>query len=63
MTDYYTPEQYAEAVAIVRAGRPSASYLSREMKIGFSFASALIERMVTEGIVSPANHLGKREVL
>ncbi len=61
---YYTPETYQRAVAIVREDkRPSTSYLQRNMQIGFSLAAALIERMETEGIVSPANHLGKREVL
>lgn len=59
----YTPEQYLQAVEIVRDGRPSTSYLQRKMEIGYSFAAALIERMENEGIVSRANHLGKREVL
>lgn len=61
---YYAPEFYQRAVKIVREDkRPSTSYLQRTMQIGFSLASALIERMENEGIVTLANHLGKREVI
>lgn len=60
----YSPETYQRAVEIVREDkRPSTSYLQRTMQIGFSLAAALIARMEAEGVVSAANHLGKREVL
>lgn len=61
---YYAPETYQRAVEIVREDkRPSTSYLQRRMQIGFALAASLIERMENEGIVSQANHIGKREVL
>lgn len=61
---WYTPEMYQKAIEIVREDRrASTSYLTQKMQIGFGLAAALIKRMEQEGIVSPANHFGKREVL
>jgi S-DNA-T family DNA segregation ATPase FtsK/SpoIIIE len=55
---------YEQAVAIVcRDGKASTSYVQRMLKIGYNRAATIIERMEKEGIVSPANHVGKREVL
>jgi DNA segregation ATPase FtsK/SpoIIIE, S-DNA-T family len=55
---------YEQAKAIVlRDRRPSPSYLQRMLRIGYSSASGLMERLEAEGIVSAANHIGKREVL
>jgi S-DNA-T family DNA segregation ATPase FtsK/SpoIIIE len=57
-------ELYDNAVAIVaRDGKASTSYIQRQLQIGYNRAANLIERMEREGVVSPANHVGKREVL
>lgn len=57
-------QRYEEAVGIVRRDRrPSTSYLQRTMQIGYNQAAFYIERMEHEGVVSAANHIGKREVL
>jgi DNA segregation ATPase FtsK/SpoIIIE-like protein len=57
-------DRYEEAVEIVRRDkRPSTSYLQRTMQIGYNHAANLIDRMEREGIVSPADHLGRRQVL
>ncbi len=55
---------YDQAVAIVaRDRKASTSYLQRCLTIGYNRAAKLIEQMEKDGIVSPANHVGKREVL
>ncbi len=55
---------YDEAVSIVlRDRKASTSYVQRCLKIGYNRAATIIERMEREGIVSPANHAGKREIL
>jgi len=55
---------YDQAVAIVaRDRKASTSYLQRRLKIGYNRAASLIEEMEQQGVVSPANHVGKREVL
>ena len=55
---------YAQAVAVVcREGRASTSFVQRQLQIGYNRAARIIERMEDEGIVSAANHVGKREVL
>ncbi|MEQ8588101.1 MAG: DNA translocase FtsK 4TM domain-containing protein [Thalassobaculaceae bacterium] len=55
---------YDQAVAIVaREGKASTSFIQRHLKIGYNRAATLIERMEAEGVVSQANHVGKREVL
>ncbi len=55
---------YDQAVAIVcRDKKASTSYIQRCLKIGYNRAATIIERMEREGIVGPANHVGKREVL
>lgn len=55
---------YDQAVAIVaRDRKASTSYLQRCLTIGYNRAAKLIEQMEKEGVVSPANHVGKREVL
>ena len=59
-----TEEEYQQAVAIVREDRKaSMSYVQRRMQIGYNKAARLVERMEAEGVVSSANHIGKREVL
>ena len=55
---------YDQAVAIVtRDKKASTSYVQRRLQIGYNRAASLIERMEKEGVVSPANHAGKREIL
>ncbi|MBV8089446.1 MAG: DNA translocase FtsK, partial [Alphaproteobacteria bacterium] len=57
-------ELYAQAVAVVcRERKASTSFVQRQLQIGYNRAARIIERMETEGIVSGANHVGKREVL
>ena len=55
---------YDQAVAIVIKDRKcSTSYIQRKLAIGYNKAARLVEQMEDEGIVSPANHVGKREIL
>ena len=55
---------FDQAVSIVaREGKASTSFLQRHLQIGYNRAAKLIEQMEKEGIVGPANHVGKREVL
>jgi S-DNA-T family DNA segregation ATPase FtsK/SpoIIIE len=55
---------FDQAVAVVaREGKASTSFIQRHLNIGYNRAAKLIEQMEKEGIVSPANHVGKREVL
>jgi S-DNA-T family DNA segregation ATPase FtsK/SpoIIIE len=55
---------YAQAVEIVaRDGKASTSYLQRKLAIGYNSAAKLIERMEKEGLVSAADHVGRRQVL
>ena len=55
---------YDQAVAIVlRDRKVSTSYVQRRLSIGYNRAASLIERMEQEGLISAANHAGKREIL
>ena len=55
---------YDEAVAlVVREQKASTSFVQRHLKIGYNRAATLIEEMESAGIISAANHVGKREVL
>lgn len=55
---------FTQAVAIVKRDRKaSTSYIQRRLQIGYNRAASLMERMELEGIVGPANHAGKREIL
>jgi S-DNA-T family DNA segregation ATPase FtsK/SpoIIIE len=55
---------YDQAVALVsRERKASTSFVQRHLQIGYNRASRLIERMEKEGVVTAANHVGKREVL
>ncbi|MDQ7776217.1 MAG: DNA translocase FtsK [Paracoccus aminovorans] len=57
-------ELYDMAVAIVAKDRKcSTSYIQRKLAIGYNKAARLVEQMEEQGVVSPANHVGKREVL
>ena len=55
---------YDQAVAIVAKDRKcSTSYIQRKLGIGYNKAARLVEQMEEEGLVTPANHVGKREIL
>ncbi len=55
---------YDTAVAIVIKDRKcSTSYIQRKLSIGYNKAAKLVEQMEDEGIISGANHVGKREIL
>jgi S-DNA-T family DNA segregation ATPase FtsK/SpoIIIE len=55
---------YDKAVELVtREGKASTSFVQRHLGIGYNRAAKLIEQMEKEGVVGPANHVGKREVL
>ncbi|TQV79786.1 FtsK/SpoIIIE family DNA translocase [Denitrobaculum tricleocarpae] len=57
-------ELYDQAIAIVAQHRKaSTSFIQRQLQIGYNRAARIIEKMEAEGVVSPANHVGKREVL
>tara|TARA_B110000263_G_scaffold88051_1_gene76904 strand:- start:136 stop:2097 length:1962 start_codon:yes stop_codon:yes gene_type:complete len=56
--------EYDQAVAILLRDRKcSTSYIQRKMAIGYNKAARLVERMEEEGLVSQANHVGKRIIL
>jgi S-DNA-T family DNA segregation ATPase FtsK/SpoIIIE len=55
---------YQQAVQIVlRDRKASTSYIQRRLQIGYNRAASIMERMEQEGVVAPANHAGKREIL
>jgi S-DNA-T family DNA segregation ATPase FtsK/SpoIIIE len=55
---------YDQAVKIVlRDKKCSTSYIQRRLSVGYNKAASLVEKMEKEGIVGPANHAGKREIL
>ena len=57
-------ELYESAVEIIKSeGKASTSFLQRKLQIGYNRAARIIDMMESEGIVSKANHVGKRDVL
>jgi S-DNA-T family DNA segregation ATPase FtsK/SpoIIIE len=55
---------YDNAVAVVtRDRKASTSYIQRRLQIGYNRAASLMERMEREGVVTQANHAGKRDIL
>ena len=57
-------ELYSDAVEIIKSeGKASTSFLQRKLQIGYNRAARIIDMMEAEGIVSKANHVGKRDVL
>ncbi len=57
-------ELYEQALEIIRSeGKASTSFLQRKLQIGYNRAARIIDMMESDGIVSKANHVGKRDVL
>ncbi len=57
-------ELYDQALALIaREGKASTSFIQRHLQIGYNRAARIIEEMEKQGVVGPANHVGKREVL
>ena len=57
-------ELYQAALDIIKSeGRASTSFLQRKLQIGYNRAARIIDMMEADGIVSKANHVGKRDVL
>ena len=57
-------ELYPAALDIIKSeGKASTSFLQRKLQIGYNRAARIIDMMEAEGVVSKANHVGKREVL
>jgi len=57
-------ELYKAALDIIRSeGKASTSFLQRKLQIGYNRAARIIDMMEDDGIVSKANHVGKRDVL
>ena len=55
---------YDRAVELIaREGKASTSFVQRHLQIGYNRAARMIERMESQGVISQANHAGKREVL
>ena len=62
--DAESDQLYDQAIALVaRERKCSTSFIQRYLQIGYNRAARIVERMEREGVVSPANHVGKREVL
>jgi S-DNA-T family DNA segregation ATPase FtsK/SpoIIIE len=57
-------DMYRDAVAaVVRDKRPTTSYVQRVLRVGYNRAASMIERMEREGVISAADHSGKRQIL
>ena len=57
-------DMYRDAVAaVIREKRPTTSYVQRVLRIGYNRAASMIERMEREGVISSADHAGKRQIL
>jgi S-DNA-T family DNA segregation ATPase FtsK/SpoIIIE len=62
--DSESDQLYDQAIALVaRERKCSTSFIQRYLQIGYNRAARIVERMEREGVVSSANHVGKREVL
>ena len=56
--------EYQKATEIIKSeGKASTSFLQRKLQIGYNRAARIIDMMEADGIVSKANHVGKRDVL
>ena len=48
---------------VIEGDKASTSWLQRQLRVGYNSAARLIERMEDEGVVSPPDHVNRREVL
>lgn len=59
-----TDDLYTDAIELVaREQKASTSFIQRHLQIGYNRAARIIEQMESDGLVGPANHVGKREVI
>ena len=57
-------ELYQTALEMIKSeGKASTSFLQRKLQIGYNRAARIIDMMEEEGVVSKANHVGKRDLL
>ncbi|MCX7338030.1 MAG: DNA translocase FtsK 4TM domain-containing protein [Alphaproteobacteria bacterium] len=55
---------YRQAIDLItREGKVSTSFIQRHLQIGYNRAARIVDQMEKEGVVSAANHVGKREIL
>lgn len=55
---------YQQAIELVaREQKASTSFIQRHLQIGYNRAARMIEQMETDGIIGPANHVGKRDII
>lgn len=55
---------YTDAIELVaREQKASTSFIQRHLQIGYNRAARIIEQMESDGIVGPANHVGKRDII
>jgi S-DNA-T family DNA segregation ATPase FtsK/SpoIIIE len=55
---------YKQAINIIRRdNKVSISYIQRKLSIGYNKAATIVEKMEADGVVSPPNHSGKRNIL
>jgi S-DNA-T family DNA segregation ATPase FtsK/SpoIIIE len=63
-SDEKVDELYDQAVAIVaRERKASTSFIQRHLQIGYNRAARIVEEMEKQGVIGPANHVGKRTIL
>ena len=62
--DNNSDELYNQALDIIKSeGKASTSFLQRKLQIGYNRAARIVDMMEEKGVVSKANHVGKREIL
>ncbi len=63
-SDNAVDELYDKAVAVItREGKVSTSFIQRHLQIGYNRAARIVEEMERQGVISPANSAGKRQIL
>ncbi|MEW4467580.1 DNA translocase FtsK 4TM domain-containing protein [Parasphingorhabdus sp. JC815] len=64
LSDSKEDRQYAQACQIIfESQKVSTSWLQRQLRIGYNTAARIIDRMEDDQLISPPNHIGRREVL